>query len=107
MAVQFGLVRETGTYGYCEDVETTDSAETATWNDADGDVGGYKTFGRMETIRLNYVYRTSLAPPAAGATMTINTNKYVVDEVRQIEATRDFRKVSISGSRWVANTIPA
>ena len=107
MAVQFGITRDSGTYGVVQNVETEDSIDTATYSDADGDVAAAHAFNRKQTLKCDFIYDSSSAPPAAGDTITINSLSWQTDSVTETEVTDDYRKVSINGTRWVTNDVPS
>ena len=107
MAVQFGVVRDSGTYGIVQSMGTTETAEVETYQDADGDVAGYQEYNESEDLSMEFVYDSTLPPPTAGNTITINTNNYVATEVKDGETNTGFRTVSITGKRWLTNTVPA
>ena len=106
MAVSFGCVIDTGEYGVVQDIERENTAEVATYADADGDVAGYQSYDEGETISMTFV-TDGTTGPTAGGDMTIDSNKYVVESVKEIESNSDFKRFEISGRRWVTNTIPA
>ena len=73
---------------------------------ADGDTEGYQEYDEQETISLTYV-TDGTAGPTAGGTMTIDSNKYVVESVKEVQSNNDFERFEITGRRWVTNTVPA
>ena len=106
MAVQFGVVTDTGTYGVITNLDITESAETATYADENGDVAGYNAYNESATISMTFTY-DGTAAPSAGDVMTIDSVKYIIDEVKETEANDAFRTAEISGTRYITNTIPA
>ena len=106
MAVSFGCTFDTGTYGVAQGVEKRRSTTTDTYSDENGEVVGYQTRDEIEEISLDFVYDGALAAPTEGGTMTIDSNDYIVEEVTETEANDAFRKVAITGRRFIPNAVP-
>jgi len=111
MAVQFGIVNSPTTYGYATSVERSRSVDEATFADADGDVKGMKLFNATEEITIEATYESASAAPTIGTTITLTmdsaSTKYGVTGIKINETNDDFRKVTITAKRYIANTIPA
>jgi hypothetical protein len=111
MAVQFGIVSSTTTYGFATSVERTQSVEEATYADADGDVKGYAAYNENEEITIEATYESTTPPPTIGSEVTLTiggvSSKYFVTGIKDTETNDDYRKVSITAKRWITNTIPA
>ena len=105
MAVSFGCVIDTNTYGICQDVERENVTEFAEAIGADGDLEEKQAYDERETISLTYV-TDGTAGPTAGGTMTIDSNVYWVDSVKEVESNTDFKRFEITGHRSIANSIP-
>ena len=110
MAVQFGVVNTATTYGYATSVERSRSVEEATYSDADGDVAGYSAYNETEEVTIEATYDATALPTIGDVmtlTMDLASTKYFVTGIKDTETNDDYRKVSITGKRWITNTIPA
>lgn len=108
MALSFGVTMiADGVYGLVQSVEREDQSDTAEAMDAGGDVNSIQTHNRTQTIKADFIYESTELLPATGTDITIDSVKYRLESKSDSEDKSDFRKVSLNGKAWQANTVPA
>jgi len=97
------------TYGEIQSFTENNSAEIDEALDASGDV--FAIGERNEKAEVTMEVVTTGALPAAGTTVAVVTatgaGSVVISSVNITESNTDFRKATITGTRYLANTLPA
>ncbi len=111
-----------GVTGYIQDVSYAETTETAEGLDQNGNVAFYSNFNRQADLTFS-VLTGATAAPNTGATFTATsatqsftgvtvsgntriTGTYTITGVDITENNKDFRKLSIKGHRYLANSLP-
>ena len=107
MAASFGVVTTIGTtVGYIQNLTITESTETAEARDEDGGVAAFENYNETAEFSADFVYTTTGTAPSAGDTMTVAGAAYNVTSVVFTETNTDYKKCTVSGRRYVTNSLP-
>jgi hypothetical protein len=108
MAASFGVVTTIGsTIGYIQNLSITNAVETVEARDETGDVAAFSNYNETNDFSADFVYTTTGTAPSAGDTFVVGSASYNVTSVVFTETNTDYKKCTMSGKRYVTNSLPS
>ena len=108
MAYQFGAaVTIPGSLGLLQSYSLTETCERGYARDENGHVAAAQTFNRKEEMTAEVLFDVAQSRPSTGASMTVDGDIFTITSSGYTENNQDYTMISISGERFINNTIPA
>jgi len=104
---QIGVLTNPGDFGLIQNFSEDEDATKVEEKDADGSTAFVDHIDLKATAECEYVFDTTKTAPTVGSVLTIDTVKWYVDKVGKTQTNGGTKRLKLSLSRYIDNTLPA